>query len=276
MTDETRATAAYYDAPEVGRYFSALWGGEDAHIGLYEGAATIAQAANAIIDKMATMVPGLAKGGRVLDLGAGYGGAMRRLVQRFPIEAVCLNLSAVQNRENVARTVEAGLADRLHVVGGSFEAVPLRNEAVDVVWSEDALLHAHDYDAVAREMMRVLKPGGHVMLTDILAEEGADAGALAPIGLRLNVPRFRTVSEIEAALTAAGLEMGPFVPLGEHLEIHFRRVAAALEAMRDRLVADGTPQEAIDRIAAGANDWIAAASDGHLAWGIVRAHKPGH
>ncbi|WP_108663129.1 SAM-dependent methyltransferase [Acuticoccus kandeliae] len=273
----TGGAAAYYDSPLVDRYFASIWGGEDAHVGLYEGAATIRQACDAIIDRMAAMVPGLAKGGRVLDLGAGYGGAMRRLAARYPIEAICLNLSSGQNRANQARTDATPVADRVRIVAASFEAVPIARDTIDIVWSEDALLHAADFDAVAREVARVLKPGGRLIATDIFSGEGeggAHEAALAPIAERLCLTAFRSRVDTEAALAAAGLKVLPFVPLAEHLEIHFRRVAQDLESARERLLAEGMSAADLDRIARGAGDWIRAAADGHLDWGIIRAEAP--
>jgi 2-polyprenyl-6-hydroxyphenyl methylase/3-demethylubiquinone-9 3-methyltransferase len=43
---------------------------------------------------------------------------------------------------------------------GAGESLPLEDESVDIVCCVDVLEHVHDLDAVLRETVRVLKPGG--------------------------------------------------------------------------------------------------------------------
>src|SRR5690606_31897432 len=114
----------------------------DLHIGIYELTRDIREASVETVDRMAAMLPDLNSDTKVLDIGAGYGGSMRRIVRQSGCEAVCLNLSETQNDTNRYKTRRAGLSDRLRVAHGVFEEIPDENDAYDVVWSQDAILHS--------------------------------------------------------------------------------------------------------------------------------------
>ncbi|HYA44838.1 MAG TPA: class I SAM-dependent methyltransferase, partial [Acidimicrobiales bacterium] len=62
-----------------------------------------------------------------------------------------------QGRGNVAN---AGLADRIHLLVGSAERLPLADASFDAVTSTYLLRYVADPQAVLRELARVLRPGG--------------------------------------------------------------------------------------------------------------------
>ncbi len=49
---------------------------------------------------------------------------------------------------------------------GVFEDIPEPDASVDVVWSQDAILHSDQREKVLPEVFRVLKPGGEFIFTD--------------------------------------------------------------------------------------------------------------
>lgn len=154
-------TEAYYDSTEADSFYAAIWGGEDIHIGIYESPdEAVATASARTVERMADALPALGADARVLDLGAGYGGAGRALASRFGCRVDCLNLSEVQNERNRVLTRAAGLEDRVRVVHASFESIPGPEHAYDVVWSQDAMLHSGARARVLSEVARVLVPGG--------------------------------------------------------------------------------------------------------------------
>ncbi len=59
----------------------------------------------------------------------------------------------------------------LHLVAGDGRRLPLRSGSIDLVTSAQALHHIHDPVAVVKEMRRVARPGGHVLLVDQVATE---------------------------------------------------------------------------------------------------------
>src|SRR5690606_12753672 len=183
-----RTAQTYYDSDDADNFYYHVWGGEDIHIGLYESATEdIRTASRRTVEALAGKLANLRPGARVLDAGAGYGGAARLLAERSGAQVVCLNLSEAQNERNREFTRAAGLADRIDVQQGSFERIPFGEREFDVVWSQDSFLHSAARETVLREIDRVLKPGGEVIFTDPMQADDCPPGVLAPVLERLHL-----------------------------------------------------------------------------------------
>ena len=88
---QQQTTEAYYDSDDADGFYSLIWGGEDLHVGIYAETNDIRTASDRTVDLMVERTPGLDGSSRILDIGAGYGGAMRRVVKATGASATCLN-----------------------------------------------------------------------------------------------------------------------------------------------------------------------------------------
>jgi sarcosine/dimethylglycine N-methyltransferase len=70
-------------------------------------------------------------GARLIDLGAGYGGAARWLAQRFGCRVLALNLSEAENERNRQMSRDQGVDSLIEVLDGSFEQVPAEHATFD-------------------------------------------------------------------------------------------------------------------------------------------------
>jgi sarcosine/dimethylglycine N-methyltransferase len=273
-TDIRDVTEDYYDSEDADAFYSTVWGGEDLHIGLYENTRDIREASAETVDRMAAILPGLDATSRVLDLGAGYGGSMRRLAQRFGCSATCLNISETQNDANRAKTRKARLADRISVVHGVFEDIPESGASYDVVWSQDAILHSDRRAHVLAEAFRVLKPGGHFVFTDPCQADDVPDGVLQPVYDRLQLNSLGSFRFYRDAAEAVGFEVMAQEDMTEHLRTHYARVREDLVSGYDKLRQSGASAEYLDKMIVGLENWVKAADAGHLAWGIQLFRKP--
>ena len=66
---------------------------------------------------------------------------------------------------------------------GSFEAIPAPNSSFDLVWSQDAILHSGRRERVISEVARVLKPGGRMIVSDIVLNRPLPESARNDAGL---------------------------------------------------------------------------------------------
>jgi SAM-dependent methyltransferase len=98
-------------------------------------------------------------GERVLDLACGTG-AVPELVAAKGIEVVGIDLAPALIEQAKERAAERGLDIDYRV--GDVEALDLEDASFDVVTSTCGLMFAPDHAAVAKELVRVTKPGGRI------------------------------------------------------------------------------------------------------------------
>jgi SAM-dependent methyltransferase len=98
------------------------------------------------------------------DVGCGRGGAGVWIATRTRARLIGLDIAASALEAARSRAAAAGLDDAEFVLG-SFEETGLAAAAVDAIMSVDALLFTPDKAAALRELGRVLRPGGRLVLT---------------------------------------------------------------------------------------------------------------
>ena len=106
-----------------------------------------------------TLQPYVPAGGRLLDLGGGTGALAARLAERLRAAVTVLDASP-----HMLRHAE-GLPG-VTPVGGDAEAMPFADDAFDAVLVSDAFHHFGAPPTAAREMARVVRPGGGVVVLE--------------------------------------------------------------------------------------------------------------
>lgn len=271
--DVTKVAEDYYDSDDADAFYFSIWGGEDIHIGLYDTTDDIKEASRLTVEKMAERVH-LDSGHKVLDVGAGYGGAARYLARTRGCKVHCLNISEKQNATNRRLTDEQGLSDKVSVVHGSFEDVPEPDETFDVVWSQDAILHSGDRAQVLREAFRVLKPGGQMIFTDPMEADDVPQGVLQPVYDRIHLQNLGSIAFYRDAAARIGFTEEGIVPMTEQVARHYGRVAQVLKKHYDDGHGGKISKDYMDRMLVGLQNWVTAGDAGHLAWGILHFRKP--
>jgi sarcosine/dimethylglycine N-methyltransferase len=273
--DETSraATEAYYDSDDAHGFYSLVWGGEDIHVGCYEQTRDITEASAATLERMVAELGHPNGDTRVLDLGAGYGGAARHLARKHGWQVTCLNISDAQNDTNRHKNRRAGLENQIRVTHGSFDHIPEADGSYDVVWSMDSFLHAADRRKVLEEAYRVLKPGGELIFTDPMQVDDVPDGVLQDVYDRLHLLDLGSLRFYREAAQTVGFDVIDQIDLVHNLRTHYDRVREELEARRAELEQKSSG-EYLDNMVRGLKAWVDAADNGHLAWGIQRFRKP--
>ncbi len=271
---ETVETArTYYNSTDADRFYATIWGGEDIHIGLYENETdTIFDSSRRTVEKMGSLIIGLDSKTRLLDIGSGYGGSARYLVQAYGCQVGCLNLSEVQNQRNRELNRSQGFTLSINVVDGSFEAIPLPDESVDVVWSQDAILHSGNRKKVFEEVHRVLAKGGQLIFTDPMQSETCPLEALQPIFNRIHLDSLGSIQYYKEILLGLGFKEVQIVDYSNQLSKHYSRVLKEVEENHWTLTRVCS-EEYIQRMKTGLQHWIDGGLAGHLTWGILHFQK---
>ena len=264
----------YYNSDDADRFYARVWGGEDIHVGLYENdEEPIFDASRRTVAHMADMVGELTPDHRVIDLGAGFGGAARFLARNYGCRVTALNLSEVENQRDRAVNESEGLDHLVEVTDGNFEATPFEDGSFDVVWSQDALLHSGERAAVVREVARLLKPGGVFIFTDPMRTDHCPDSVLQPILDRLHLDTLGSPGFYREQCAANGLEEIGFEDHSRQLPRHYGRVLGETRAREPELRGDISPAY-IERMRKGLEHWVEGGDHGHLCWGVFRFRKP--
>ena len=155
-----------------------------------------------------TAVAELREGETVLDLGSGGGIDVILSAKRVGPTGTAYGVDMTDEMLALAQqnTREAGVTNA-HFLKGVIEQIPLPAESVDVVISNCVINLSVDKPAVLAEIGRVLRPGGRIGISDVVAEDDLTPDDRAERGSYVGcIAGALSKGEYEAGLEAAGFE----------------------------------------------------------------------
>ncbi|MFF4799945.1 arsenite methyltransferase [Streptomyces sp. NPDC001351] len=161
-----------------------------------------------------TAVAELREGERVLDLGSGGGIDVLLSARRVgPTgKAYGLDMTDEMLALALANAEKAG-ATNVEFLKGTIEAIPLPADTIDVVISNCVINLSVDKPAVFAETFRVLKPGGRIGVSDVVADDTLTAGQRGErgdyVGCIAGALSFTEYREGLEAAGFAGVEITP-------------------------------------------------------------------
>jgi ubiquinone/menaquinone biosynthesis C-methylase UbiE len=155
-----------------------------------------------------TAVADLHEGETVLDLGSGAGADVLISARRVGPTGKAIGLDMTDEMLALARAnaTDAGI-ENVEFVKGYLEQMPLADASVDVVISNCVINLCGDKPKVIQEAARVLRPGGRLAVSDVIADPDMDPATKADMAAWTGcVAGALTEREFRATLKRSGFE----------------------------------------------------------------------
>lgn len=165
MSDTTWSTA-------VGNYYDETTNLYISHIGPIFQAGSLVENGQ-VLDLTASvgllaLRAGIVDGTRILDAGCGICGPSITIAKKFKhvtIEAITNSSHQVEiAKQNI---IKNKLSERIKVNKADFHKTPFPENSFDTILFFESFGHSQDFEALLKEIYRILKPGGYVYIKDV-------------------------------------------------------------------------------------------------------------
>ncbi len=178
-----------------------------------------------------TAVADLSEGETVLDLGSGAGADVLISARRVGPTGRGIGLDMTDEMLGLAQANAADARiENVEFLKGYIEDLPLPDASVDVVISNCVINLSGDKPQVIREAVRVLRPGGRLAVSDVIADPGMDEQTRADMAAWTGcIGGALTQRAFANALRDAGLHE---IEIHETHRVHERAAAAIIRARK--------------------------------------------
>ena len=167
---------------------------------------------------------------RLLDIGSGIGGPARYMANRFGCMVTGIDLT--QEFCEAARhlTRLTGLESKVDFEEGDALSMPFADASFEGAYSMNVSMNIADKAALYREIQRVLKPGGWLMLSELAKGPGAPLDYPTPWAATAESSFLSTPEETKQGLEAGGFEIVDFRETAEEVKAWGARSKALVDA----------------------------------------------
>jgi phosphoethanolamine N-methyltransferase len=214
----------------------------------------------------------------ILDIGSGAGGADVVLVRDHAARSV-VGIDVSQDLVELAteRARKLRLDDRIEYRLVQPGALPFPDASFGAVFSKDAIIHVADKAALYADIFRVLRPGGHLLISDWLRGDGASLDALVQEFVTASGHNFTMVSLSDMGKLVSSLGFSE-VELDDRQAWYAAVAAEELAQLRGPLGTEMVERWGNEATQSEIEFWevlVKALEGGALRPGHIRAAKPG-
>jgi arsenite methyltransferase len=207
-------------------------------------------------------------GDTLVDVASGLGTSALQVGRESGCRVIGVELSPDLVARARLSAIEDGIGSRVRFLEGDAEALPLPDAAADAVLCECAFCTFPDKAAAAFEMARVLRRGGRLALSDVVAVPERLPPELSSVAAWVAcLADARPLDEVSALLEEAGFAVDACERRDDALAALLDRIEARLRLAR---MLDEALAEAGLALAEAAR---AAVADGVLGYGVVTASR---
>jgi ubiquinone/menaquinone biosynthesis C-methylase UbiE len=170
---------------------------------------------------------GLQGTARVLDVGGGIGGTARTLAAEYGCAVTVLDLTEEYCRVGERLTESTRQGDRVAFRHGSAVAMPFADASFDVTWTQHSSMNIAEKERLYAEVYRVLRPGGTLVLHEIMAGPRQPVHFPVPWATEPSISFLRPPDEIRAIIGRLGFAEREWTDTSQEALDWFRARAAA-------------------------------------------------
>jgi len=165
----------------------------------------------------------------LLDVGSGIGGPARYLARRFGCKVTGIDLTTEFCEVARHLTKLLGMQDRVAFEQGDATAMPFKAATFDGAYSMNVSMNIADKAGLYREIHRVLKPGGWLVLSELARGTGAPLDYPTPWAASAATSFLSTPEETRHGLEKAGFAIEDFRDTREQVLAFGARSRAMVE-----------------------------------------------
>ncbi|AOS63985.1 methyltransferase domain-containing protein [Actinoalloteichus hymeniacidonis] len=179
---------------------------------------------------------GIGEGHRVLDVGCGFGKPAMRIARTTGAAVVGVTISRHQVTEATRRVEESGLGDQVSFQLENAMKMPFPDASFDAVLAFESIIHMDRTTALA-EMARVLKPGGRLVITDMIerAPKGTEAKSVAELAFQVEVDPLPRAEDYHELLSGTDIAIEELLDVTEHTKYTPQRLGTQFSRIREEI-----------------------------------------
>jgi len=232
---DIEAAAASYRATydtALSQLQSRVWGG-NLHLGLFEHPDEPLLEAQMRANRRMAAAAGLRRGQAVIETACGVGGTARFLAKEHGVKVMATNIAETQLAEARELTREAGLEHLVEFSFADYHELPFADASFDVWWCQEALLYSVDKRRVMEEAVRVVRPGGRLIMSDLLLDDSLSGAARESFTTKLKAPSMWSLARWDRLIGELPVKILERHDWARHCLPTFERILANLEEARE-------------------------------------------
>jgi sarcosine/dimethylglycine N-methyltransferase len=239
MSDhEIQEAAARYRATfdtALSELITRVWGG-NLHMGLFQYPGEPLLSAQMRAKRHMADAAGLLAGQEVVEAACGVGSTARYLAQNHGVKVRATNIAEAQLAEARELTRQAGLSHLVDFRFADYHELPFPDASFDVWWCQEALLYSVDKRRVLGEAIRVVRPGGRLIMSDLLLDDSVVGAERESFTGKLKAPNMWSIARWDALIGELSLKILERQDWAAHTVLTFRNVLANLEQIREEFI----------------------------------------